>query len=112
MTVQQMVEIMGLEVLTGEIGLDKEIRGGHVGDLLSYVMAHAKEQNIWVTIQGHLNTVAVASLTGVSAIILTGSNKADDDMVEKAKEEGIPILATHLSSFDFCMACSKWMQME
>lgn len=109
MTVQQMMEVMELKVLTGEVGLEKEIRGGCVGDLLSYVMSHGKEKNIWITIQGHINTLAVASLIGISAIVLADESQATQEMIEKAKEEEIPVLVTPLSSFEFCIACSKWM---
>ena len=60
MTVRELMTSMELVSLTGECGLDNPIEGGCVGDLLSFVMAHAREGNIWVTIQGHLNSVAVA----------------------------------------------------
>ncbi|MGL5674800.1 MAG: DRTGG domain-containing protein [Cellulosilyticaceae bacterium] len=109
MTVQTLKEKMNLGLLTGEEGLEREIRDGHVGDLLSYVMAHAKEGDVWVTIQGHINTVAVASLVGVSAIVLAAKSEATEEMLAKAKEEGIPVLTTPLSSFEFCKRCSQWL---
>ena len=109
MTVRELMTALSLECLTGEVGLDNEVKGGHVGDLLSYVMAHAREKELWVTIQGHINSVAVASLTGVSVIILSGRAEADKEMLEKAIEEEIPVLTAPLSSFAFCMQCSQWL---
>lgn len=109
MTVKELRDAMQLQTLTGNVGLEKDIEGGCVGDLLSYVMAHAREGNVWVTIQGHLNTVAVASLTGVSAIVLTDGIKPDDSTIAKAVEEAIPILSSTQSSFEFCKACSKYL---
>lgn len=110
MTVDTLVKQMNLKVLTGEVGLENTITGGHVGDLLSYVMAHAKEGDLWVTIQGHINTIAVATLVGMSAIVLTENNKADDVMLEKAKEEGIAVLSTALDSFSFCFKCGELLK--
>ncbi|MEG0326321.1 MAG: hypothetical protein RR618_07290, partial [Cellulosilyticaceae bacterium] len=101
MQVKTIVDLMNLKVICGEAYLDNEIEGGYIGDLLSFVMSHAKEKNIWITIQGHINSMAVASLLGLSAIVLSENSMADTEMIEKALEEGIPILGTAHSSFDF-----------
>lgn len=107
MQVKKIVELMNLKVICGEEYLDNEIEGGYIGDLLSFVMSHAKEKNIWITIQGHINSVAVASLLGLSAIVLAENSRADQEMMEKAVEEGIPILGTELSSFDFAYQLAR-----
>lgn len=100
MTVRELIEAYELKVLSESNGLDRQIEGGYAGDLLSFVMAHAKENMLWMTIHGHINTVAVASLVGISAIILTENSEATPDMLEKAVENQIPVLATALSSFE------------
>lgn len=100
MTVGELISIYEFEVLSESNGLHKEVIGGYTGDLLSFVMAHAKEHMIWITIQGHINTVAVASLVGISAIILAEGSEPTADMLEKAKENQIPVLASKLSSFE------------
>ena len=48
-----------------------------------------------VTLQSHLNTVAVASLAGVQAIVLCSGREAQPDMLEAARREGIVLLQTH-----------------
>ncbi|MDF2612633.1 MAG: AraC family transcriptional regulator [Clostridia bacterium] len=98
--VKELIEKMNLTLVAGEEGLENQIEGGYVGDLLSFVMAHAREKNVWITIQGHINSVAVASLLGLSAIILSENAGADEEMIKKANEEGIPVLSTSLNSFD------------
>lgn len=100
MIVKELVEKYGISVVTGDIGLDKEIKSGFVGDLLSVVMGKAKEGCAWVTIQGHLNIVAVASLVGVSCIIVTEGFEVEPDTIDKAKDEGIAILSTSQSSYE------------
>lgn len=47
-----------------------EISGGYVCDMLSDVMGSAKSGQVWITIMKHLNTIAVASMTGIPAIVL------------------------------------------
>jgi serine kinase of HPr protein (carbohydrate metabolism regulator) len=110
MTLEQVVKALALKVLCGETALDRPIKGGHVGDLLSFVMAHAQEGELWITIQGHLNSVAVASLLGLSGIILSEDMSADPEMLTKAEEEGIPILSSPLSSFELCYQLGKLLE--
>ena len=101
MKVSELMGLLELELIAGKDGIDNEISGGYIGDLLSFVMSHAREKNIWITIQGHINSVAVASLLGISAIVLAEKSEADSEMIKKADEEAIPILRTDKSSFEF-----------
>lgn len=112
MNVKHFIEDMQLKVIAGDEGLENPIQGGYVGDLLSFVMAHAKENQLWITIQGHLNTVAVASLIGISGIILAENVPADEEMLKKADELGIPVISTSLSSFDMAHKLYEWMSKE
>ena len=41
MIVKELVERFGLKVVAGEKGLDREVKGGYCGDLLSEIMANA-----------------------------------------------------------------------
>ncbi len=107
MTVKQLVEEMDLEILAGEQNIENVIKGGYTGDLLSFVMSHAKEGDLWITIQGHINSIAVATLLGMSAIVLTEGSALTEDACKKANDEGIPVLSTKISSFDLISALSK-----
>ena len=84
-----------------------EFSGGVCSDLLSYVMANAKEGNIWVTIQTHQNTVAVAKLLGLAAIVVAGGVGPEAATLAKAESEGVVILQTSDSAFDFIKKISS-----
>gem|GEM_PF-33126 len=99
MTVRDVVEQLELRVVAGESGLGKEVSGGYAGDLLSCVMAKAAKGSLWVTIQGHPNTVAVATLVGMSAILVAEGSKIDPGTVEKANQEEIPLLSSPKSVY-------------
>jgi len=101
MKVSDIVEKLGLVVFSGQQGLDNEITGGYVSDLLSDVMGHAKEGQVWVTLQTHKNVMAIASLKDLSAVVLIDKNKPEDDTLAQSNEEGVPILGTELSCFEF-----------
>jgi len=83
---------------------DAEVTGGYCGDLLSWVMGRAQEGHVWITIMTNINIVAVASLSEVSAILLTESSEVEDAVIEKAKEQGINILRTGMSSYEAALS--------
>lgn len=78
-----------------------EFGAGYCSDLLSDVMAHAGPGSVLVTIQAHRNSVAVASLVGMAALVLCNGREAPPDMVEAARAEGLGIYETGLSQFEF-----------
>ena len=99
MTVNDLVERFGLQVVAGDKGLDRQIEDGYCGDLLSEIMGNATQGCVWLTIQGHQNVVAVAVLRDMAAIIVTGGQTPDDETLQKANQEGIPIMLWPDSSF-------------
>ena len=100
MKVREVVDALKLKVLSGEQGLDKEVEGCYVSDLLSDVMGNAEMGNIWVTLQTHKNVMAIASLKELSAVILVKGQSASDDTLEQSNEEGIPFLSTDAETFE------------
>jgi len=100
MTVKKLIEILGLEVLTGTTNLEKSIEGGYVSDLLSDVIANAPENSIWVTVQRHINILGVAKLKNIVAIVIPRSLAVEAGVVEKARTEGIALLGSRLSAFE------------
>ncbi len=100
MVVRDLVEQLDLSVLAGDSGLERTVTGGYVGDLLSCVMAGATPGSIWVTVQSHPNIVAVATLTSVAAIIVSEGSRVEAPTLEKATQEGIPVLSSRQPSFE------------
>ncbi len=78
---------------------DVSIAGGYTSDLLSDVMANAEEGSVLITIQAHKNTVAVASLTGMVALIICNNRPVPDDMLAAANKEGIAVFVTSENQF-------------
>jgi len=69
--------MLGCTVEAGSGGLDNDVKCGYASDLLSDVMAHAGEGDIWVTVQAHQNIVAVATLAELSAVIVAGGVRCE-----------------------------------
>lgn len=99
MKIADIVKELELEVFSGKEGLDAEITGGYVSDLLSDVMGNAREGQVWISLQNHKNIVAVASLKDLSAVIIVKGCRPDADTMAKSNEEHLPLLGTALDTF-------------
>jgi serine kinase of HPr protein (carbohydrate metabolism regulator) len=98
MTIREISAALGAEIAQDEFE-DAELQGAYTSDLLSDVMAYAKEGGALITIQAHKNTVAVATLVNVNCIIICNNRPLPEDMLESAKDEGIAVLLTKENQF-------------
>ena len=86
---------------------DASATGVYVGDLLSDVMGHAGEDCALVTIQNHLNTIAVCTLIGCTVLVICHSRPIPPDMAEGAAREGVAIVVTPLSQYAAALALKE-----
>ena len=100
MTVSDIIKELGLTVFSGAAGLNKEVSGGYVSDLLSDVMGNSEEGQMWCTLQTHKNVMAIASLKDLAAVILVKGYKPDEDMAAQSEAEGVPVLGTTEKTFE------------
>ena len=97
-----MVSALSLDIVDEIYPTKVLITGGYASDLLSHVMSKAEPGNVWVTMQGHPNIVAVAVLIELSAVIVAGGVIPETDTLRKAHEEGIALFTTPLSTYEIC----------
>jgi predicted transcriptional regulator len=102
MKLNEVIKRLNLRVFsTGGQNLNNvEVESGYVSDLLSDVIAGVSKHDIWITIQRHVNILAVAKLKDVCAILISKGIEPDADTVKKAEEEGVIILGTELCTFE------------
>ncbi|MGN0527321.1 MAG: DRTGG domain-containing protein [Acutalibacteraceae bacterium] len=110
MTVKELQEKLQLTFLCGEeLSEKREAHGCYIGDLLSWVMSKAKENNVWLTVMGNINSIGVAVLTDVSCIILTESAAFDDDAKKRAEENDVIVLTTPKNSYETAKEIAKYI---
>lgn len=100
MDVRTIAQNLELNIFSSEGNLGLEVTGGYTGDLLSDVMANSKKGDIWVTRQVHQNTVAVAALKELSAIVIVQGASPDAETLKKAEKEGIVLLGSSHAAFN------------
>ena len=101
MNLQQIIDELKLNVLTEPrdfAGITPS--GGYSSDLLSCVMAGAKKEHLWITLQAHLNIVAIAALNEVAAVIITENAQPDAASIAKANEQGVTLLSTSQPTYE------------
>ena len=106
MLVKELAELEDFTPLTLPMP-EREISGVYIGDLLSWVIGRAKEDNAWITIMSNINVIAVASLSDVSCIILTEGTVLDSEVMITAESKGINVLTSSLSSYEAAIKLHK-----
>ena len=102
MTVKELIELTGATDMTPEADKNTEVTCGYTCDLLSWVMAHGKAGMAWITVQTHMNVIAVASLMEMAAVIIPEDIEMEGPTLEKAREEGITVLQSGQTAFELC----------
>ena len=102
MKVSELQALIGAEHLTPEITEDREITCGYTCDLLSWVMAHGDEGMAWVTVQTHLNVIAVAVLSDMACVVRPENIRMEADSLQKARDEGMAVLTSPLTAYEIC----------
>jgi hypothetical protein len=102
MKLEQIVKELGLTELSPapEDAEDGDVTRGYASDLLSDVLANAPAGGLLVTLQVHLNVVAVAGHADLAAVVFAGGRRPDDDVVAKAAEEGLALYGAEADTFE------------
>lgn len=98
------------EKVDGAVAVDApeaDVKCAYCGDLLSDVMGHAGEDSVLITIQNHLNTIAVCTLVGISVIVVCHDRPVPPDMAQAASREGVAIVTTSLSQYAAALALKE-----
>lgn len=102
MELSNIIKELDLEIIAGYDNDSEEnnVEGVYICDLLSLVMGKAKTKDIWITIQTHVNVVAVATLVDLSSIIVAENMEIDEATITKANSVKVPLLKSKLSAYE------------
>ena len=102
MTIRELMPLIEAVNETDNADLDREVLCGYTCDLLSWVMGHGQEGMAWVTVQTHMNVIAVALLSDMACVIMPEDIEMEQESIEKAKAEGMCVLKSPLSGYEIC----------
>ena len=102
MKLSELTVLIDAQNQTPAVQDDRDISCGYTCDLLSWVMAHGEEGMAWVTVQTHMNVVAVAALADMACVILPENIDMPAEILKKAEEEGLTVLKSPLTAYAIC----------
>lgn len=104
MKLRTVCQLLEAEVVAGQAILDDEIVSACGSDLLSDVMAFAKDSSILLSGLATLQTVRTANLMDIRAVILVRGKLPTRDMVDEAEKNGMLLAVSKYSMF---LSCGK-----
>lgn len=104
MKVQEVKEILEAKVWTGETCLDKTVYAACGCDLMSDVLAFAKEKVLLLTGLINPQVIRTAEMLDIKAIVFVRGKSPSENMIALAKEKHITLLSTNDPLY---IACGK-----
>ena len=99
MNVSELIALSGAKCLTGEFE-DREIACGYTCDLLSHVMGKGQADMAWITVQAHMNVIAVAALLDFACVISPENLPVEAPIIAKAQDEEIIMLSSDKTAYE------------
>lgn len=99
MRVSELERLCGATCLTGEYE-DREIACGYTCDLLSHVMGRGQADMAWITVQTHMNVIAVAALMDFACVVFPEGLPVEAAIVDKARQEDVILLSSGQTAFE------------
>ena len=100
MKVKEVIAISNGTLLTPDVNLDREIKGGFSGDLMSDVLASVQAEAVLITGLCNPQVVRTALIADVRLIIFARGKKPGEDILNLAIDENLPVAASPLGLYE------------
>lgn len=102
MKASEICQILKADILCGKENLDLEVNTAFGADMMSDVLAFAKDQTVLITGLVNPQTVRTAMMLDIKCIIFVRGKKPDAATLELAQENGLVVLSTNLKMYTVC----------
>ncbi len=107
MKVKQVIEICEATLLTPDVDLDGDIKGGFSGDLMSDVLASVQAESVLITGLCNPQVVRTALIADVRLIIFARGKKPGEDILNLAIDENLPVAYSPLGLYEIAGRLTK-----
>ena len=104
MKIRDMLNILDAELLTGEDMLERDIEEFAASDLLSDVLALAKDNFLLLTGLTSQQVVRTAEIAGGVGVVFVRGKTPEQEAIGLAHSHHIPLMMTSKTMFDACKA--------
>lgn len=102
LTLGEAMGVLKAEAVVAASDGDLELSGCFAADLMSDVLAFARPGSLLLTGLASDQTIRIASIRHLAAVILIAGKQPDGEMIESACEAQMPLYQTPLSKFEAC----------
>jgi hypothetical protein len=93
---------LGALLLTGQDGLDREVRGAFAADLLSDVLNRGAPHVVLLTGLTNPQVVRTAEIMDLAGIVFVRNKQVGPEIIAMGAEKGLVMMATHRSLYETC----------
>ncbi len=94
--------LLDAEVLSGIEWLDREVKSACGSDLMSDVLAFTSEQALLLTGLTNIQVIRTAEMSDLAGIMFVRGKRPGPEVIEMAKDMGIPLLLTGRQMYEAC----------
>ena len=102
MKIREISEKLCADIVCGEDQLDCEVFTACSSDMMSDVLAFTKSNTLLCTGLTNMQVVRTADMTELSGLVFVRGKVPDQDIVEAAVEDMLPVLLTEYTLFEAC----------
>ena len=102
MKLSEVKETLDASVVVGHDKLDIQVTGGAAADLMSDLLRNPKEGALLLSGLNNIQVIRTSVIAGMAAVVLVRGKKPDPDMVEHAREHGLPLLSSPFNMYSAC----------
>ncbi len=99
MKLSEIKEILKATVINGDDQLDKSVIAGGSADLMDDVLSAVANNGVLLTGLVNEHVIRTAQLSGVAGIVFVRGKKPDEQTINLAKKNNLPLLLTRYSLF-------------
>ena len=102
MKLAEIIKALDATVLVGNDHLEKEINTCGASDLMSDILAGSSEGCILLTGLTTVQVIRTAMVAGVGAVVFVRGKMPPQDVIDLAKDQGVPLILSPYSMFVSC----------
>ncbi len=102
MELEQIIQLVEGEVLTGGFDMSRQVKGGCGADLMSDVLAYIGPGALLLTGLCSAQVVRTAQMADVAAIVFVRGKRPSLDTIALANQERIPLITSAHGMFELC----------
>jgi predicted transcriptional regulator len=102
LTLARAVEVLKAQAVVPVANENMTIAGCFAADLMSDVLAFAREGSLLITGLATDQAIRTAAIKHLVAVVIIEGKEVDSDIVETAREEDVPVYQTPLSKYEAC----------